>query len=133
MFDIRETVKERDARYGTFPVQATGAQGIRGWLVAGRSWDRLTVVQRESLTQLAAKLSRIVNGDPAYLDSWIDAIGYLQLAVDSMTTAPSPDASVTGTISAYPRDPRDLPPHFVAPTSATEILTTYSGDSVHGR
>ena len=33
---------------------------------------------------IAHKIGRILNGDPNYLDSWIDIVGYAQLIVDRL-------------------------------------------------
>ena len=30
------------------------------------------------------KIGRILNGDPAYLDSWVDIVGYTQLVVNEL-------------------------------------------------
>jgi hypothetical protein len=33
---------------------------------------------------IAHKISRIVNGDANYMDSWIDIVGYAQLVIDKL-------------------------------------------------
>ena len=38
--------------------------------------------QKEALEMIATKMGRIVNGDPDYLDSWLDIQGYCQLVID---------------------------------------------------
>ena len=38
--------------------------------------------QKEALEMIATKMGRIVNGDPDYLDSWLDIQGYCQLIID---------------------------------------------------
>ena len=40
--------------------------------------------QREGLEMIAHKISRILNGDPNYDDSWVDIAGYAQLVVDAI-------------------------------------------------
>jgi hypothetical protein len=38
----------------------------------------------ESLDMIANKIARIVNGDPNYLDSWVDIVGYTTLVVNKL-------------------------------------------------
>ena len=38
----------------------------------------------ESLEMVQHKIGRIVNGDPTYLDSWVDIVGYTQLVIDEL-------------------------------------------------
>jgi hypothetical protein len=33
---------------------------------------------------IAHKISRIVNGDANYMDSWVDIVGYAQLVIDKL-------------------------------------------------
>jgi hypothetical protein len=40
--------------------------------------------QWEALDMICSKISRIVNGDPDYDDSWVDIAGYAQLIVNSL-------------------------------------------------
>jgi hypothetical protein len=44
----------------------------------------LAFYQRESLEMIAHKISRIVNGDANYMDSWVDIAGYAQLVIDKL-------------------------------------------------
>jgi hypothetical protein len=45
---------------------------------------------REALEMLAHKTGRILNGDPAYADSWHDIAGYVRL-VEQRLEAPKTD------------------------------------------
>jgi len=40
--------------------------------------------QWEALDMICSKISRIVNGDPDYDDSWVDIAGYAQLIVNRL-------------------------------------------------
>lgn len=42
----------------------------------------MPLVVREALDMLANKLSRALNGNPEYVDTWLDIAGYAQLVVD---------------------------------------------------
>ena len=81
---IEATLAERGARYGTFADNARVAQEIKESLRTGPNWSVMTADQREALDMLAAKMSRIVTGDPQYLDNWHDIVGYTKLVEDRM-------------------------------------------------
>lgn len=76
---IDDTLAERGSRYGEFGEHARITQSIKCAMASGRSWKTCTDSQKECLEMLAHKIGRIVNGDPAYLDSWVDIIGYTRL------------------------------------------------------
>lgn len=38
----------------------------------------------EALEMIAHKVGRILNGDPAYSDSWVDIAGYAKLVADRL-------------------------------------------------
>lgn len=82
--DIQGILEERGSRYGRFPEHADISQGIKGIISAGPSWHRMNNSQREALEMVAHKIGRIANGDPDYLDSWVDIIGYVQLVIDEL-------------------------------------------------
>lgn len=79
---VSEILKERGSRYGTFQSNARLAQALkramREWNPEG--WGRLDDSQKEALEMVAHKVSRIINGDPNYLDNYIDGAGYFELA-----------------------------------------------------
>lgn len=76
---VTDTLNERNARYGDFTEQAAIVQQIKRAMYAGRNWNTLDDDQKECLEMVAHKISRILNGDPSYLDSWHDIIGYVTL------------------------------------------------------
>lgn len=79
MSDIDDTLKERGTRYGEFPDHAEITQGIKRAMAHGRNWRHLPDDMKEALEMVAHKVGRILNGDPNYLDSWTDIIGYSRL------------------------------------------------------
>ena len=79
MSSIDATLTERGNRYGEFERHATITQGIKREMQASPNWDNLTDSMREALEMTAHKIGRILNGDPYYLDSWHDIIGYIRL------------------------------------------------------
>ena len=76
---IDETLAERGGRYGDFERHAELTQGLKRVMAQGRQWAALADDQREALEMVAHKIGRILNGDPDYVDSWHDIIGYVRL------------------------------------------------------
>jgi hypothetical protein len=85
--EIDSTLSERRTRYGEFHEHARITQAIKAAMQSGRSWSACTDSQKEALEMVAHKIGRIVNGDPGYLDSWHDMIGYTRLVEKELTNA----------------------------------------------
>lgn len=81
---ISEMLMERGKRYGGFMDHARITQGIKDVLHAQPNWGALTVDKKEALEMIAHKMGRILNGDPAFKDSWVDIAGYAQLVADTL-------------------------------------------------
>lgn len=91
---VQATLDERGARYGDFSDHAVIAQNLqdvmrsavqhdgRGGCVHG--WDKLSAVQKQSLTVIADKIARILSGDPTYADNWHDIQGYAKLVEERL-------------------------------------------------
>lgn len=79
MSNIDSTLEARGSRYGEFTSHATITQLIKDALRSGPRWNDLSPDQKEALDMNAHKMGRIVNGDPDYIDSWHDIIGYTRL------------------------------------------------------
>lgn len=84
MSEIHDILNERGGRYGEFKTHAEITQKIKEALFGGASFAYLEYDQKEALEMIAHKLGRIVNGDPNYLDSWVDIVGYTQLVIDRL-------------------------------------------------
>lgn len=84
MSDIKDVLAERGSRYGKFSGHAQITQDIKSIMRVTPNWFYLTDSQKESLEMVAHKIGRVLNGDPGYLDSWVDIIGYTQLVVDQL-------------------------------------------------
>jgi hypothetical protein len=84
MSEIHDILNERGGRYGEFKTHAEITQKIKEALFSGASFAYLEYDQKEALEMIAHKLGRIVNGDPNYLDSWVDIVGYTQLVIDRL-------------------------------------------------
>lgn len=79
MTRIDETLAQRGNNYGNFAEQSRITQAIKAAMRDSGNWEALSVDKKEALEMLAVKVSRVLNGDPEYLDSWHDMIGYLRL------------------------------------------------------
>lgn len=76
---IDDTLAERGNRYGEFTDHANIVQELKYAMRNGDKWDELENDQTEALEMIAHKIGRILNGDPNYIDSWTDIIGYARL------------------------------------------------------
>lgn len=81
---ITQTLQERGARYGEFHSHAQITQNLKATMRQTAMWGALSASQTEALEMIAHKIGRILNGDPNYLDSWTDIVGYAQLICDQL-------------------------------------------------
>ncbi len=81
---ITATLEERGKRYGAFRTHAEITQMIKSVMFNTRADLQLSADQREALEMIAHKIGRIINGDPDYVDSWVDIAGYAQLVADRL-------------------------------------------------
>lgn len=82
MTTIDETLAERGNRYGEFAEHARITQNIKKAMQDSPNWKSLPDDMKEALEMIAHKMGRILNGDPTYIDSWHDIIGYTKLVED---------------------------------------------------
>lgn len=85
--DVDATLTERGARYGKFKDHAKITQELKRAIF--RHMDNVSRVepdadQLEALEMICHKIGRIVNGDPDYVDSWVDIAGYAKLVADRL-------------------------------------------------
>jgi hypothetical protein len=85
---IEEILRERGNRYGRFVDHAAVTQRLKTVMHLSDRWCELENDQKEALEMVAHKIGRILNGDPNYLDSWVDIVGYTQLVVDRLKGDP---------------------------------------------
>jgi len=86
---IQDVIDERDKQYGGFINNACTSQSLKEVLYSAidNNENHFSKVQLEALEMIAHKLARIVNGDPDYIDSWVDIQGYANLAIDLINPA----------------------------------------------
>ena len=81
---VTTILEERGKQYGAFIDHSKIAQGLKDIMRATPGWSRLAPDQKESLELIQHKIARILNGDPTYLDSWVDCGGYIRLVTDRL-------------------------------------------------
>lgn len=82
--DIDSTLDQRGAQYGSFTEHARITQNIKDAMKDSKNWESLAPDMKEALEMVAHKAGRILNGNPEYLDSWIDIVGYTKLVSDRL-------------------------------------------------
>ena len=80
--NITEVLEERGKRYGEFKEHARITQSIKRAMENSPNWYKLPDYMKEALEMNAHKIGRILNGDPFYVDSWTDVVGYAKLVED---------------------------------------------------
>lgn len=77
---IDDTLKDRGSKYGPFMGHAKITQLIKDVMQNEETnWADMAFDQQEALEMIAHKIGRILNGDPDYVDSWTDIVGYARL------------------------------------------------------
>lgn len=82
-------LNERGATHGDYSTQAAFSQTLKGLLRARHPAD-MTPAMRESLDMICVKVSRLLYGDPAHLDSWVDIAGYANLIAETLAPKKAP-------------------------------------------
>ena len=93
MTDIGKVLEERGSRYGEFKNHAEIAQGLKHEMHVSPGWNRLDQDMKEALEMVQHKIARILNGDPQYLDNWVDGAGYFKLVADRLEAKPEPQTA----------------------------------------
>ena len=84
--EVNTVLDERESQYGSFMQSSDTAIKIKGAMhnAIARNDLHLYPDQLMSLDMIAVKISRIVNGNPAHRDSWLDIAGYAMLVADRL-------------------------------------------------
>lgn len=85
--NIHDTLSERGSRYGEFKDHADLAQRLKGQMHRSKNWSKLDADMTEALEMIQHKIARILNGDPAFHDSWHDIAGYASLVAERLSLA----------------------------------------------
>lgn len=87
---IEEVLNQRQATYGSFTKNAEVSQMLKYFMTQGTNYKQMPVAHREALEMIVHKIARIVNGDPNYIDNWIDICGYSQLVIEEIMSYEEP-------------------------------------------
>lgn len=82
--ELASILSERGSRYGSLMDNATISQKLKEILHNSTNWEAMPPDMKEALHMIAHKISRILEGDPMYDDSWVDIAGYATLVVDRL-------------------------------------------------
>ncbi len=82
--NLADTLNERGARYGSFQGHADLCQRLKGQMHRSKRWNELNPDMTEALEMIQHKIARILNGDPRYVDNWVDIAGYATLVADRL-------------------------------------------------
>jgi hypothetical protein len=77
-------IEARGGRYGNFEEQWHLAQALKARLRLEDNWYTLPSYVKEALDMIMLKSSRIVCGNPGYLDNWDDIQGYSKVVSDHL-------------------------------------------------
>lgn len=86
MIEIEDVLKERGKRYGSFEGHARISQELK-FILNQHAFDRdikMASDQYEALEMICHKIARIINGDPHYIDNWVDIAGYATLVANRL-------------------------------------------------
>ena len=84
MKNVNKTLNERGGRYGNYLEQTAISNKIKEAMQENHDYWGMETDQKDALEMIAVKMSRIVNGDADYADSWVDIAGYATLVADRL-------------------------------------------------
>lgn len=81
---LGSVLQERGSRYGEFINNANVSQDLKYIMEQSTNWNNMDSDMREALHMIAHKISRILEGDYSYDDSWVDIAGYSTLVAERL-------------------------------------------------
>ena len=82
LVEIKKVLEERGSEYGDFRTQGFIAQRMKEVARGTPGYYGMEDYQREAVDMILHKLSRLLNGNPQHLDSWVDIQGYAKCVSD---------------------------------------------------
>lgn len=83
---VEDTLTERGNKYGDFKDHSFITQQFKKVMEDSPNGASLKAYQEEALDMIFHKIARILNGDPDYLDSWHDIVGYAKLVEQQLSS-----------------------------------------------
>lgn len=74
-----QVIADREDSHGSYWMQASYSQQLKGIIRVHPKWRELTPQQKESVEMIIVKISRILSGSPNEPDHWTDIAGYATL------------------------------------------------------
>ena len=84
MLLIDNIIEERTSEYGDFNTLSDISQKLKQVMYNSPSYNNLLPYQKEALEMIQHKISRIINGNYMYEDSWKDIAGYAEVTLKYM-------------------------------------------------
>ncbi len=84
---VAGVLKERGSTHGKFRDNGRIAQAIKRAIQSGPKYEELTDTQKEAMSYIAGKMSRIVSGNPDHADNWLDIQGFAGLILGELKGA----------------------------------------------
>ena len=81
---LGSVLQQRGSRYGEFINNANVSQDLKCIMECSTNWNNMDNDMREALHMIAHKISRILEGDYSYDDSWVDIAGYSTLVAERL-------------------------------------------------
>jgi len=78
---IDTVLDERQKRYGDYDQHAETCQALKLNMFSHPNYDYLPDTHKEALEMIQHKIARVLNGDPNYIDNWVDISGYATLVL----------------------------------------------------
>lgn len=84
--EVDDTLQAREKSHGPYRQQAQMSQLLKAIMHGHSNWKELPAEHREALDMIMMKISRLLNGNSAEPDTWIDISGYAMLCYNLLTT-----------------------------------------------
>lgn len=85
-----DIIQEREKTHGPYKGTAAWSQSLKDMFRSSHNWNSLNDEQKEALEMIAAKLARLLNGNPQFPDHWDDVAGYARLGSASIDSYAEP-------------------------------------------
>jgi len=76
---IEKVLEQRGKTHGGYKENFRVIQNLKATMKDSLNWDDLPPEMKEVLEMQAVKIGRILSGDPATKDTWVDMEGYAHL------------------------------------------------------
>lgn len=82
--EVHAIIGERQSNYGDFYDFSILVQKLKDVVQKHPNWPKMSPHHKEGIEMILHKLARSINGNPDYLDSYVDVKGYAQCIINSI-------------------------------------------------